>query len=193
METRTRLTVRQEKFCINYFKCGNATEAALIAGYSKRTHAAIATENLQKPLIIARIKELQEKSASAAIASVQERKEILTQIIRAKLSDFTECGLDGVWFNIDKDTLHSVALKSVTSKTILGKEGADDAVYIRAELNDPVKAIAELNKMEHIYEAGTIVNTNVMIGISDAREQLISRINSISPPAETGGTAKLTQ
>jgi len=164
----TRLTVKQEKFCVNYFTCGNATEAAVKAGYSPKTAHSIATENLQKPAISERLKELQEKVASAKIMSVTERKEVLSEIARGRLKDFCECGEDGVWFNIGQETLKSAALKSVTSKTIVGKEGADDALFIHAELHNPIEAIKELNKMDHVYEVGETNIGNLTVNIITA-------------------------
>lgn len=163
--TTPKLTKKQSLFCLAYFKsgCSSATEAAIAAGYSKHTAAVIATENLKKPNIIQKMKELQAAVDSRAVASVQERKEVLTQIIRGRLNDFCECGEDGVWFNIGPETLRSAALKAVTSKTIVGKEGADDALFIHAELHSPIDAIKELNKMEKVYEEGTTINNNIML------------------------------
>jgi len=77
---RDRLTVKQEKFCVNYFESGNATKAAIIAGYSSKTARFIAAENLTKPLIIERLNELQKAVASQKILSVVERKEKLSEI-----------------------------------------------------------------------------------------------------------------
>ncbi|WP_348635617.1 terminase small subunit [Lactobacillus sp. ESL0701] len=42
------LTVKQQKFANEYIKSGNATEAAIKAGYSKRTAYSIGQENLKK-------------------------------------------------------------------------------------------------------------------------------------------------
>lgn len=36
-----KLTPKQEKFCAEYIKDGNATQASLRAGYSKKTARAI--------------------------------------------------------------------------------------------------------------------------------------------------------
>lgn len=51
----SRLTARQERFVEHYALCGNATEAARLAGYSARTARQIATENLSKPAVVAAI------------------------------------------------------------------------------------------------------------------------------------------
>ena len=45
------LTVRQMKFVEHYALCGNAAEAARLAGYSARTARVIGPENLSKPAV----------------------------------------------------------------------------------------------------------------------------------------------
>lgn len=60
------LTAKQEKFCIEYLKDLNATQAAIRAGYSEKTSAAIGAENLIKPNIQEFIQEVREKDANNA-------------------------------------------------------------------------------------------------------------------------------
>ncbi len=45
------LLPKQAKFVAEYLLCGNASQAALAAGYSPKTAATIGQENLQKPAI----------------------------------------------------------------------------------------------------------------------------------------------
>lgn len=47
----TTLTDKQIKFCEYYFKTPNATQAAILAGYSEKSAASIGAENLTKPEI----------------------------------------------------------------------------------------------------------------------------------------------
>ena len=57
-----KLTPKQAKFVKEYLANGyNATQAAIKAGYSKKTAFSIGTENLTKPLIKAAIKEQSSK------------------------------------------------------------------------------------------------------------------------------------
>jgi phage terminase small subunit len=46
-----KLSVRQEKVVEHYALCGNAAEAARLAGYSARTARVIGPENLTKPAV----------------------------------------------------------------------------------------------------------------------------------------------
>jgi phage terminase small subunit len=55
----SNLTDKQERFCQEYLIDLNATQAAIRAGYSSNTAYAIGWENLRKPEIHARVKELQ--------------------------------------------------------------------------------------------------------------------------------------
>ena len=178
---KKRLTQKQETFCVKYFEIGNASEAARLAKYSPKTAAVIGRENLLKPNIQARIAELREEVKGAAIMNVQERQEVLSEIARANMTNFVEVGQDGAWFNIDNSNLNSRAIQSVQSKTVLGKDGADDAVFIRVNLHDPMKAIDLLNKMEGIYSEGSTVNIdNRIIEIHDPKGKLVSAINRLA-------------
>lgn len=46
-----KLTAKQQRFCDEYLCDLNATQAAVRAGYSKKTASEIGAENLRKPLI----------------------------------------------------------------------------------------------------------------------------------------------
>lgn len=61
-----KLTAKQAKFCQEYMLDFNATQAAIRAGYSKKTAFSIGVENLKKPLIAAQIQNKQDKQALKA-------------------------------------------------------------------------------------------------------------------------------
>ena len=63
---------------------GNATEAAINAGYSKNTASETGYENLRKPHIKSRIDERMEKIKSEKIADQQEVMEYLTRLMRGE-------------------------------------------------------------------------------------------------------------
>ena len=63
------LNSRQEMFCNEYIVDYNATKAALRAGYSKKTAGSIGSENLKKPEILARVRELQEEKRQKLVIS----------------------------------------------------------------------------------------------------------------------------
>lgn len=77
-----KLTERQRKFVLFYD--GNATQAAIKAGYSKHTAHAIGQENLRKPTIKNALRERQDKKEAPIIASRQERQKFWTDVMKGK-------------------------------------------------------------------------------------------------------------
>ena len=79
------ITFRQERFAEEYVLCGNATEAARRAGYSKKTARQIAAENLTKPVVLEAIRALQaENSTQFEIAKEDVIRGILSAINMAR-------------------------------------------------------------------------------------------------------------
>jgi len=190
---RKRLSQKQETFCVKYFELGNAGEAARLAKYSPRTADVIGRENLQKPTIQARLQELRAEVKSAAIMNVQERQERLTEIARARLTDFMELGQDGSWVNIGKETPQGGAIQEIHSRTEYDDDGAHPTVHTSVKLHDPMKAIAELNKMDKIYSEGAQVNIDnrkveIIVYDKDTKQLVERLINGEAPkiPAHTG-------
>lgn len=64
-EKEVKLTLKQEKFCLEYLKDYNKTQAAIRAGYAKGTAKEQGYENFTKPHIVARIEELQGNLATS--------------------------------------------------------------------------------------------------------------------------------
>lgn len=58
-EKKDKLTPKQQRFVSEYLRLGNATQAAIAAGYSEKTANRIATENLSKPVIARAIERAQ--------------------------------------------------------------------------------------------------------------------------------------
>ena len=78
------MTPRQRKFCDEYLISGNATDAAIKAGYSPKTAKQTGSENLAKPDLKAYIDTELEKLHSAKIADAQEVLEYLTAVMRGE-------------------------------------------------------------------------------------------------------------
>ena len=74
------LSPRQQAFVEHYAACGNATEAARLAGYRK-PHPQGA-ENLLKPTVQTALAALTEKLSSERIADATERQEFWTEMMR---------------------------------------------------------------------------------------------------------------
>jgi phage terminase small subunit len=75
---KKKLSAKQERFCQEYLVDLNATQAAICAGYNKKTAYAIGHENLRKPKIQKRISEAMKKR--------QERTEITQDRVLRELA-----------------------------------------------------------------------------------------------------------
>ncbi|GAA6488448.1 terminase small subunit [Gordonibacter urolithinfaciens] len=77
------LTEKQRRFADEWIaNGGNATQAAIAAGYSKRTARAMGSENLTKPDIKEYIKERTEAIDAARVAQGDEVLAFLTAVMR---------------------------------------------------------------------------------------------------------------
>lgn len=74
------LTSRQKKFIEAYQ--GNATEAAIKAGYSEKTARQMGAENLTKPDISAAIKSREDRQIKSLIANRLERQQFWTKTMK---------------------------------------------------------------------------------------------------------------
>lgn len=84
------LSVKQEKFCIEYAKSGNARQAYKNAGYKCKNDASVdasASQLLRNPKVKERLAELTEEVKNNAIADIREMQETLTKIIRQNLKE----------------------------------------------------------------------------------------------------------
>lgn len=84
---KIKLTEKQKRFADYYIETGNATEAAIKAGYSRKTAKEMGYENLTKPHIKAyideRIREMDEKR----IMKAEEVMQLLTAIARNEVKE----------------------------------------------------------------------------------------------------------
>jgi phage terminase small subunit len=179
-----KLTAKQEKFALYIFQDIPQRVAWGKAGYSTKYSMAIIDTNASilanSNKIKLRLAELRKKKEDAAIANVQERQERLTEILRAKLTDFMEMGQDGSWINIGKETPLSGAIQEMHSTTEYDKDGSKPTVVTSVKLHDPIRAIDLLNKMDKLYSEGTEINIDnrkVEIFVTDKEtKQLAERL-----------------
>jgi hypothetical protein len=154
------LTEKQERFCLNYVESNNATQAAENAGYSLKTAYSIGSENLKKPEIASRINEIREKNRQdmleRTIAKKEEAAQIVTEILRARFSDFD---ID----NLTKEQMNNPALREVTRTHFTGgKEGRAVQTSTKIKLDSPLQAVEQLAKLFGWYE-------NAPVGFQDRR------------------------
>ena len=119
-----KLTVKQLRFVESYD--GNATAAAIAAGYSVKTACFIGNENLRKPNIIKAIKAREAKKIKPHIASREDRQKFWTETMQDMKADL-------------KNRLRASEL--------LGKSEADFIERIEANINiSPKTVLSEAEK-----------------------------------------------
>ena len=82
-----KLTPKQKAFADYYIECGNASEAARMAGYSKKTAFRIGAENMQKPAISAYIKQRMAEQDAKRVATADEVLRFYTSVMRGEEKD----------------------------------------------------------------------------------------------------------
>lgn len=82
-----RLTVKQQKFADEFLISGNATQAAISAGYKPKAAHSMGTENLQKPAIKDYIEKRRQELSDAKKADQSEILEYLTKVMRGQTTE----------------------------------------------------------------------------------------------------------
>jgi len=89
-----KLTVKQDKFVKAYLlNGGNATQAAIKAGYSSKTAYSIGQENLTKPVIKKALAKYQQKSDQDFALSKSEKLNYLELIMKAAMLKDSDKGM----------------------------------------------------------------------------------------------------
>lgn len=139
---------RHECFAQGIFTGMSATDSAIYAGYKPEWAGTNTTKLLTNTNIRDRIAELFTVSATSAVMSIKERMERLTEIARGRLSDFIKMNEDGTVASIDIKAGNNGALEDVVVTEFKG--GPDhraEEKRTKIKLHDPVRCIAELNRM----------------------------------------------
>ncbi|WP_035053144.1 terminase small subunit [Carnobacterium pleistocenium] len=97
----SKLTIKQKKFADEYIISGNATKAAIIAGYSKKYANTNASKLLQNTTIKTYIEERLKEIDSEKIADQAEVLQYLSSIMRGEQKEQTLRGLGEGYQQID--------------------------------------------------------------------------------------------
>lgn len=90
-----KLTAKQQRFCDEYLIDLNATQAAIRAGYSKKTARVIGQQNLSKLAVKNYIDERMAEKEAALVADQDEVLKYLTSVLRGE-SQSTEIVVEGI-------------------------------------------------------------------------------------------------
>lgn len=135
------MTEKQKRFCDFYIETGNATQAAIKAGYSKKTANRIATENLSKLVIKQYIDERLAELKNERTADAQEVLEYLTAVMRGEYKEATLIGVgEGAQAVVDIDVGAKDRLKAAE---LLGKRHALFTDKVDLQTGDIVIKVGE--------------------------------------------------
>lgn len=134
------MTQRQERFCQEYAKLGNATQSAIEAGYSGKTAYSAGQRLLRNVEVQNRLKELNGEVKNAKIADAREMQEHLTSILRGE-SDEEVIVVEGCGDGVSE---------AVTKKK-------------KPSQSDRIKAMQLLAKMQGVLDNSTTVNLVVPV------------------------------
>jgi phage terminase small subunit len=149
------LTDKQEKFCQEYLVDLNATQAAIRSGYSANTSRQTGTENLSKPVIQARISELNKSRLEATGIS---QKRVLEEYAKIAFFDIREIfDVDGGLINVKQlDAANAGAIASIKSSEEWGEdeEGRKIVTGTVKEIKvfDKIRALQDLGKHLGLFE-----------------------------------------
>lgn len=87
-----KLTPKQKRFCEEYLKSGNATDAAKKAGYKEKAAHSVGAENLRKPAIATYIKRRMGEQEAALVADANEVLQFYSAVMRGEVKD--QFGID---------------------------------------------------------------------------------------------------
>lgn len=79
-----KMTAKQQRFCDEYLIDMNITQAAIRAGYSRKTAYVIGNENLKKPMLKEYIEKRMAEKEAALVADQAEVLKYLTSVLRGK-------------------------------------------------------------------------------------------------------------
>lgn len=116
-----KLTAKQARFVEEYLIDLNATQAAIRAGYSKKTARQVGAENLSKPVIMSAISDAQ-AARSHKTQITQER--VLEELAKVGFSDIRSMFDNGQLRGVD--SLPDDVAGAVSSIEVISKPGLPD-------------------------------------------------------------------
>ncbi|MCM6765890.1 terminase small subunit [Weissella paramesenteroides] len=147
-----KLTEKQKRFADEYIKSGNATQAAIKAGYSKRTANRIGPENLSKLVIKDYIDERMKVIEDNRIMTAKEAVEFLTSVVRGQVKEMVVIGTPMGAEEVEKEP--DVKTRISAAKEILKRYPDNDKVMEQQLRKLTAEAdIAEAKAKEYIEDS----------------------------------------
>ena len=146
-----KLTPKQELFCKEYLVDLNATQAAIRAGYSKKTASRIAIELLHKTHVSDRVTALQQKRAEKVEITADK---IVSELAKMGFSNMMDYMKGNEWGDpyLDFASLtrdQAAALTEVTTETYFEGKGQEqrEVKKVKFKLSDKRAALMDIAKL----------------------------------------------
>jgi phage terminase small subunit len=164
-----RLTPKQAAFVAEYLIDLNATQAAIRAGYSQKTAAAIGAENLTKPHIATAIQAAMDERAERTQITADR---VLQEIARIGFGDIRRVlswGRESVHFipsdELSDDDAATVAEVQAKRTIYTTEDGSEEKIELKMKTHDKLGALRDLgrhlklftDKVEHEGELPVII------------------------------------
>lgn len=169
-----KLTEKQKRFADEYIKSGNATQAAIKAGYSKKTATIVASQNLTKLNVKNYIDERMRTIENNRIMTAKEAVEFLTKVVRGQVKETVVIGTPMGAEEVEKEP--DIKTRISAAKEILKRYPDNDKVMEQQLRKLTAEAdIAELQvKRELNGEQGSDVNINIVMPEEEHNDEQIS-------------------
>ena len=154
-----KLTAKQRRFCDEYLIDMNAAQAAIRAGYSKKTAKQIGQENLTKPDLQEYIAERMKQKESELIADQDEVLRYLTAVMRRELTESVVVTVT------EKNSFYAPDENGTMRKQTVEKE-VPKVIQIPARLSDANRAAEMLGKAHGIFTDRVEVDADMELNIT---------------------------
>lgn len=179
-----KLTPKQIKFIDEYLIDLNATQAAIRAGYSKKTAQRIGSENLSKPLIQEEIQKRRNKLQSKCEITQERVLRELAAIAFASGADFAKVVTGGTF-----DTVKMIPTDKIPPEKLAAIAGMKmTANGVEVKLHDKVRALEMLGKYLGLFDGSggqEKSDNNLFEAINGCSEEGFNEIPEIQQPTET--------
>ena len=163
---------RHEKFALALLKGMTQKDAAIEAGYNPSRAKETGYRLVTYGHVWDRYLELQQEAKSDAIMPVKERKERLSELSRANITDFITD--DGI--KVSKESPNVGAVSEITTVTKVLRKGGEPVVITKLKLHNPIPAIAEHNKMDGEYPPSNVLKLEPGDTLGPILVELLSKL-----------------
>lgn len=183
-----KLTDKQERFCQEYIIDLNATQAAIRAGYSAKTAHVTGFQNLEKPNIQARLRQIQRKQSERTEVTQDDVIQELARLAFSNIGDFMEWDESSIRFTTsDKlSRAQKAAIQTIKAKqvTIFNKEtkNSETTLDLEIKLHDKFRPLEKLGEHTGVFSRNDNVVKN--LNLNDLSNEQLDRIAKGEDPIQ---------